>query len=334
MFVFSYEIFFVFYPKLDLDRIIIQRSFAHSIEQLTTLVFFTHEQISNVETDLIRMLKDMAFEVSKRKCKNSIGKMFSIESTLVKRTLLKRFNQKFKQQFEKINPIAKLRYESQNPIDWKKSKCAICKFPLKSQPTSFQTLDDEMSFGDFVIRYEHKFLRNIYTENEVDYSYHIKDLESYCEIFEKYIEICVGLLALLNNVQRNNFINLSTEEFVEDMFPGEDIGEIKNTINKIEIKNLNVFNVPKFNLKVYAYVYDELINFPPTHIEYETITTNKFFINVHRLIRGKFHLHHSHIMGEIYGYAHDFCNTMLIEREKCGIPFIAHIFLDLIYFVF
>ena len=38
------------------------------------------------------MLKDMAFEVSKRKCKNSIGKMFSIESALVKRTLLKGFN--------------------------------------------------------------------------------------------------------------------------------------------------------------------------------------------------------------------------------------------------
>ena len=139
------------------------------------------------------MLKDMAFEVSKRKCKNSIGKMFSIESALVKRTLLKGFNQKFKQQFEKINPIAKLRYESQNPIHWKKSKCAICKFPLKIQPTNFQTLDEEMSFGDFVIRYEHKFWRNIYTEKEVDYSYHIKDLESYCEIFEKYIEICVGL---------------------------------------------------------------------------------------------------------------------------------------------
>ena len=212
--------------------------------------------------------------------------MFSIESALVLRTLLKGFNQKFKGQFENINPIAKLRYESQNPTDWKKSKCAICKFPLKIQPTNFQTLDDEMSFGDFVIRYEHKFLRNIYTEKEVDYSYHIKDLESYCEIFEKYIEICVGLLALLNNVQRNNFINLFTEEFVEDMFPGEDIGKIKNTINKTEIKNLNVFNVPKFNLKVYAYVYDELINFPTTHIEYETITTNKFFINVHRLIRG------------------------------------------------
>ena len=101
MFVFSYEIIVAFYPKLDLDRIIIQRSFAHSIEQLTTLVFFTREQISCVETDLIRMLKDMAFEVSKRKCKNSIGKMFLIESAVVKRTLLKWFNQKFKRQFEK-----------------------------------------------------------------------------------------------------------------------------------------------------------------------------------------------------------------------------------------
>ena len=64
MFVFSYVIIVAFNPKLDLDRIIIQRSFVHSIEQLTTLVFFTREQISYVETDLMRMLKDMAFEVS------------------------------------------------------------------------------------------------------------------------------------------------------------------------------------------------------------------------------------------------------------------------------
>ena len=31
----------------------------------------------------------MAFEVAKRICKNSIGKMFSIESVLVKKTLLR-----------------------------------------------------------------------------------------------------------------------------------------------------------------------------------------------------------------------------------------------------
>ena len=109
------------------------------------------------------MLKDMAFEVTKRRCKNSIGQMFSIESVLVKKTLLKCFNEKFKQQFDKINPIQKLRYESKNPINWEKDMCVICKFPMKLKPTNFKTPDDQMSFGDFVICCEHKFLRNIYT---------------------------------------------------------------------------------------------------------------------------------------------------------------------------
>ena len=54
------------------------------------------------------MLKDMTFEVAKRRCKNSIGQMLSIESALVKKTLLKWFNQKFKRQFDKMNPIKKL----------------------------------------------------------------------------------------------------------------------------------------------------------------------------------------------------------------------------------
>ena len=118
-----------FNPKLDLDRIIIQ-SFAHFIEQLTTLDYFTRKQLSFVDSSFIKMLKDMAFELAKRKCKNSVGKMFSIESALVKKTLLKWFNQRVKRKFKNIDPIAKLRYESQNQINWKKDKCVICKFPL------------------------------------------------------------------------------------------------------------------------------------------------------------------------------------------------------------
>ena len=56
-----------FYPALKLDRIIIYRSFAHSIEQLMTLDYFSREQITFIGPYLINMLKDMAFEVSKRK---------------------------------------------------------------------------------------------------------------------------------------------------------------------------------------------------------------------------------------------------------------------------
>ena len=59
--------------ELNLDRIIIQRSFAHSIEQLTKLNYFTQEQITFIDQSLIKILKDMAFEVAKRRCKNSVG---------------------------------------------------------------------------------------------------------------------------------------------------------------------------------------------------------------------------------------------------------------------
>ena len=124
------------------------------------------------------MVKDMAFEVAKRRCKNIIGKVFSIESALVKKTLLRWFNQKFKRQFDKINPIQKLRYESKNPINWVKDKCVICKFSIKIEPTNFKTPDDEMSFGDFIIRYKHNFLRNIYTDQQMKGSDHLQDLES------------------------------------------------------------------------------------------------------------------------------------------------------------
>ena len=37
------------------------------------------------------------------------------------------------------------------------------KMPLRVEPTSFETSDDEMTFGDFIICFEHKFMRNIHT---------------------------------------------------------------------------------------------------------------------------------------------------------------------------
>ena len=119
----------------------------------------------------------------------------------------------------------------------KKNKCVICKFPLKIQPAFFKTPDDEMSFRDFVIRYEHKFLRNIYTEKEMKDSDHVKDLKSYYEIFEQCIAICVGLLPFFNNMSRYNFSNLDTEEFVENNFLGEELVETKNVINNIKQKS-------------------------------------------------------------------------------------------------
>ena len=318
-----------FHPALKLERIIIYRSYAHPLEQLTTLHNFSREQISFIELHLINMLRDAAFDVSKRKCKCSVGHMFSIESAMVKKTLLKWFNAKIRRQFEKINPLDKLSFERSCPINWKKDKCVICKFPIKIEPTNYLTPDNEMAFGDFVIRYEQKIVRNIYTTEQIERSDHIKNLQCYYEIFQEYIQICIGLLALLNSFDRHDCINFATQEFVENEFAGDDISDIKNTINQTEIKNILSMtkrNVSKFNLKVYAYVYDQLFAFPRSDIDYEIIISNKFFLNVHRLIRGKYHLHLSHITGKIVGYAHDFCNSTVVKKSTSEIPFIAHNF--------
>ena len=169
------------------------------------------------------MLKNMPFEVAKRRCKNSVGKMFSMESALVKKTFLRWFNQKFKRKFDKINSFQKFRYESKNPINWGKDKSVTSKFPMKLKPTNFKTPDDKIAFGYFLIRYKHKFLRNIYTDEQIKDSNHLKYVESYYEIVEEYIAICIGLLALLNNFNKTDFINLATEQFVEDKFAGDEI---------------------------------------------------------------------------------------------------------------
>ena len=145
-------------------------------------------------------------------------------------------------------------------------------------------------------------------------------------------------IGIIKQFNRNDFINSAMEKFVEDKFAGDTVTEIKNTIAQTEIKNAlsSTFGkVTKFDLKIYAYVYDELIYFPDSDISYETFWTNKFFINVHRLITVKVHLHHSQITGKILGYAHDFCKTIVIKNTTPKIPLIAHNLFgfDLSYFI-
>ena len=84
MFVVSYVIIVAFHPELILDKIIIQRSYVHAIEQLTSLEYFSQDQIKCINKALAIQLKDIAFEVSKRKCKKTMGQMFCVECALVK----------------------------------------------------------------------------------------------------------------------------------------------------------------------------------------------------------------------------------------------------------
>ena len=76
------------------------------------------------------------------------------------------------------------------------------------------------------------------------------------------------------------------------------------------------------------------MRFPKSKFKYEKITTDNLFRNVHKLIKVKIHLHHSHVTGEIFGYSHDFRNWKISENKN-EIPLIAHnqFGFDMFYFM-
>ena len=67
MFVVSYVIVFVFHPKLNLDCVIAQRNFGHSLKNLTTIDYLTSHQMECVNVKLVKQLKDCAICVSQKK---------------------------------------------------------------------------------------------------------------------------------------------------------------------------------------------------------------------------------------------------------------------------
>ena len=54
-----------------------------------------------------------------------------------------------------------------------------------------------MTYGDFYIRYKHKCLRNIYTEDQIQTSPQISTLENYYETIQKFLRICLSLQSIL-----------------------------------------------------------------------------------------------------------------------------------------
>ena len=127
MFVVSYVLIVAFHQDLNLNRVIVQCSFAHSLEQLTTIDYLTSNQMSFIDINLVTQLKDAAQEVSRKKCKNAVSQIFSIGATLIKNTLLSWFNKEIKSQNLQINIDIKNKYERKHPIQWDKDICTVCK---------------------------------------------------------------------------------------------------------------------------------------------------------------------------------------------------------------
>ena len=88
MFLISYLMIVAFQPGLKLNRIIIEHSFSHSFEKLTTIDHLTEKQMGFVDVTVVKQLRDAAERVSQRKCEKSLAQMFSIKLYLIKHTLM------------------------------------------------------------------------------------------------------------------------------------------------------------------------------------------------------------------------------------------------------
>ena len=148
-------------------------------------------------------------------------------------------------------------------------------------------------------------------------------------MYQKFIKVCISLLALLGshiNKDEDQF-DTNLRDVLEEKYPETDLEKLRSKIDRAQIKNIirntNGNKIPRFNLKLYAFVYGAMIDLPPSNFMYDTITTSNFFKNVHHLIEVKVHLHHSHITGNILGYAHDFFNWN-VRENKSEIALIAH----------
>ena len=72
MFVVSYVLVITFHQALNFNRIIIQISYSHSLEELTTINYLNDDQMKFIDLQILNQFKDIIIDVSNRRCKNTI----------------------------------------------------------------------------------------------------------------------------------------------------------------------------------------------------------------------------------------------------------------------
>ena len=82
----SYVVIAAFHPGLNLNRIIIQRSHVHSLKYLRTFNYLSEAQMKFIDLQTLNQLKDVALNITKKVCKNTMDQIFCIETALLKRS--------------------------------------------------------------------------------------------------------------------------------------------------------------------------------------------------------------------------------------------------------
>ena len=181
MFAVSDIIIFAFHPDLDIGRVIIERSFGPSREKLTSLNYLTREQLNFKDYKTLLQLRDCTPSVADKKNKIAISEVFTTELKFAADYLLKWFNKKFKSNNLELSNDVKKKYEIEHPIDWSQDRYCFCNFRLEINPTTYEADEKTISYSDFIYFKERKFLRNIFSSDELAKTDSLKNLKIFHE---------------------------------------------------------------------------------------------------------------------------------------------------------
>ena len=136
-----------------------------------------------------------------------------------------------------------------------------------------------MSYFDFVIRKEQVLLRNTYSNEDLQKSTNLKNLESFHLAFQKILKIMIFMENHLHNCESyENIYNDELKGFFEENCQAysNDIRMFIEETKMIEKKN-STTKIPKFALQIYAFVYDIIMKFPFCNFSFETVITQGLF---------------------------------------------------------
>ena len=145
-------------------------------------------------------------------------------------------------------------------------------------------------------------------------------LKSFYEIFNRLVELFPAIESALEDEN----ISYEFEDFMSEELDNlySTVEELKRTIDDIAVPKKRFVKID-FADKLISFVYPSLIQFAETD-NVKGIPMSKHFINnLKGIMKNRTYIHHSHISGEIIGYAHSYCNSKVRENQT-KVSVVAH----------
>ena len=169
---------------------------------------------------------------------------------------------------------------------------------------------------DFIVDWEHLFLRNICSDTDLK-KMKIDDIEKYYEVFDRLVELFpVVESALEDENTSSEFENFMLED-LDNLYSTAE--ELKETIDNVVLPKKRFVKID-FADKLISFIYSLIIKFTETD---KIKGIDRFIDNLKRIMKNTTHVHHSHISGEIIGYAHSYCNYK-VRVNQTKISVVAH----------